>query len=146
MLFARMHAGQVDPREMLARAGLKATRQRVHILDVLAAETDDVTAQEIHRRLVAAGEQVGLATVYRTLGALCAQGLVDTLAHNPGEACYRLCGEGHHHHLVCTDCHRVIELAGCGLDDWLAQVAAAEGFRPTEHRVEVLGVCAACRS
>jgi len=143
MLVALVKAGQAAA-AALARAGLKATRQRLDVLDVLADEPHDATAQEIHRRLVAGGRPVGLATVYRTLAALAEHGVVDPLEHRRGETCYRLCGEGHHHHLVCTDCHRVIELAGCGLDDWLDRVAVEAGFRPTEHRVEVLGICDEC--
>jgi len=131
--------------ERLEAAGLRATRQRLLVLDELAREPHDVTAQELHRRLRANGERIGLATVYRTLGALADHGIVDTLAHAPAEACYRLCGEGHHHHLVCSGCHRVVELAECGLDDWLAAAAAREDFVATAHRVEVTGLCASCR-
>ena len=116
------------------------------MLEELAREPHDVTAQELHRRLREGGERIGLATVYRTLGALAEHGIVDTLAHSPLEACYRLCGEGHHHHLVCSECHRVVELAECGLDDWLAAAAAREGFVATAHRVEVVGLCDGCRA
>ena len=111
---------------------------------VLASEPDDAT-EEIHRRLLAVGERVGLTTVYRTLSTLAAAGVVDELAHRRGESCYRLCGPGHHHHLVCTGCHRVIEVTECDLDGWLRQLARAHDFEPTEHRLEVLGLCHDCR-
>jgi Fur family ferric uptake transcriptional regulator len=139
-----------DPRqpsleERLSYAGLRVTRQRLRVLEELAREPHDVTAQELHRRLRAEGERIGLATVYRTLGALAEHGIVDTLSHSPLEACYRLCGEGHHHHLVCSECHRVVELAECGLDEWLAAAAEREDFVATAHRVEVVGLCGSCR-
>lgn len=139
-----------DPRqprllERLSDAGLRVTRQRLRVLEELAREPHDVTAQELHRRLREHGERIGLATVYRTLGALAEHGIVDTLSHNPLEACYRLCGEGHHHHLVCSECHRVVELAECGIDEWLAAAAAQEDFVATAHRVEVVGLCGVCR-
>ena len=132
--------------ERLADAGMRVTKQRVRVLEELAREPHDVTAQELHRRLREDGERIGLATVYRTLGALAEHGIVDTLAHNPLEACYRLCGEGHHHHLVCSECHRVVELAECGLDQWLDAAAASADFVATAHRVEVVGVCSSCRT
>ena len=132
--------------ERLSDTGLRVTRQRLRVLEELAREPHDVTAQELHRRLREGGERIGLATVYRTLGALAEHGIVDTLAHSPLEACYRLCGEGHHHHLVCSECHRVVELAECGLDEWLAAAAAREGFVATAHRVEVVGLCDGCRA
>jgi Fur family transcriptional regulator, ferric uptake regulator len=131
--------------ERLADAGLRVTKQRVRVLEELAREPHDVTAQELHRRLRDDGERIGLATVYRTLGALAEHGIVDTLSHNPLEACYRLCGEGHHHHLVCSECHRVVELAECGLEEWLDAAAASADFVATAHRVEVVGVCGSCR-
>jgi Fur family ferric uptake transcriptional regulator len=91
------------------------------------------------------GEPVGLATVYRTLALLTSHGVVDALAHRPGELCYRLCGEGHHHHLVCGQCHRVVELEDCDLGDWLQQLAREHKFTISAHTVEVTGICADCR-
>jgi Fur family ferric uptake transcriptional regulator len=135
-----------DSAQLLARHGLRSTRQRLAVLDALAAEPDDATAQRIHARLRRHGHAVGLATVYRTLALLSERGVVDTLMHHPGEICYRLCSEGHHHHLVCAECHRVVELGQCGLDAWLAAVGAEHGFTVSGHRIEVTGSCAECRA
>ena len=129
--------------EVLARHGLRPTRQRVAVLEVLS-EADDATAQEVHQSLRRRGERVGLATVYRTLAALSERGVVDELSHHPRELCYRLCGAGHHHHLVCSKCHRVVELGDCDLDDWLAGLAGRHGFTISGHTVEVTGVCSDC--
>ena len=76
--------------ELLAESGLRSTRQRATVLAELLAEPDDVTAQQLHERLRARGERLGLATVYRTLGLLADEGVVDVLSHRPGELCYRL--------------------------------------------------------
>ena len=131
---------------LLARHGVRSTRQRLAVLDALTAEPNDATAQEIHGRLVTRGNAVGLATVYRTLALLSEHGVIDTLMHHRGEVCYRLCGDGHHHHLVCGKCHRVVELGDCDLDDWLASLAAEHGFTVSGHEVEVTGICADCRA
>ena len=130
---------------LLSDAGVRPTRQRVRVLDELMSEPDDVTAQQLHDRLRSRGEKLGLATVYRTLGLLAEAGVIDALSHRPGELCYRLCGPGHHHHLVCSSCHRVVELADCELDPWLERISRAHGFVTTGHRLEVSGLCAACR-
>jgi Fur family ferric uptake transcriptional regulator len=132
--------------QRLARAGVSATPQRLSVLAELAREPDDATAQTLHRRLVEAGEPIGLATVYRALGAFAQAGVVDALPHRADEQCYRLCAEGHHHHLVCTGCHRVVELADCRVGRWLDRAAAAEGFVATGHRVEATGLCEDCRA
>jgi Fur family ferric uptake transcriptional regulator len=137
---------QPDFRRLLVASGIRPTQQRLHVVEALAAEPNDATAQQIHLRLHDQGHDIGLATVYRTLSVLCEYGFVHTLMHHPGEACYRLCGAGdhHHHHLVCTECHRVVELGGCNLDGWLAQLGTEHGFTVTGHSVEVAGLCADC--
>ena len=131
--------------ELLAESGLRSTRQRATVLAELLGEPDDVTAQQLHERLRGRGERLGLATVYRTLGLLAEEGVVDVLSHRPGELCYRRCAQGHHHHLVCSRCHRVVELGDCELDPWLERVSSEHGFVATGHRLEVAGLCAACR-
>jgi Fur family transcriptional regulator, ferric uptake regulator len=132
-------------RAFLEGLGMRATRPRTLVLAELMREEDDLTAQALHARLRERGERTGLATVYRTLTILAGEGAVDALPHHPGELCYRWCGSEHHHHLVCSRCHRVVEVAGCELDPWLDKVSAEHGFVATGHRLEVAGVCAGCR-
>ena len=139
-------ATQPDLRALLAERDIRPTRQRLLVFEALAAEQNDATAQQMHEWLRARGETIGLATVYRTLALLSEQGVIDTLVHRPGEVCYRLCSDGHHHHLVCSECHRVVELGECDLGSWLDELGAAHGFAVTGHSVEVTGVCAGCSS
>ena len=131
---------------LLAAAGLRATPQRTAIVGELVREPNDVTAQELHDRLRARGGSApGLATVYRTLTRLADAGVVDALTHHAGELCYRVCGDDHHHHFVCSRCHRVVEIGDCRIDAWLDDLAGRHGFDVTGHRVELEGVCADCR-
>jgi Fur family ferric uptake transcriptional regulator len=143
---ARARQLRREAERVLGGVGLRPTAQRVGVLAELMREQDDATAQELHERLRARRERLGLATVYRTLNALAEAGVVDTLSHHPGELCYRWCGDEHHHHLVCSSCHRVVELAECELDPWLDRVSAQHGFVATDHRLEVAGVCAGCQA
>lgn len=129
---------------VLAVGGLRATRQRAAVVEELGREDDDVTAQELHARLRRRGHDVGLATVYRTLAVLAEAGAIDALSHRPGEVCYRRCGDEHHHHLVCSGCHRVVELHDCELEPWLERLSAEHGFVATDHRLEVTGLCSGC--
>jgi Fur family ferric uptake transcriptional regulator len=137
---------QVDVEKLLVDHDIRATRQRLLVLAELAREPNDATAHELFARLRAHGERIGLATIYRTLALLSERGVIDALAHHGGELCYRLCGESHHHHLTCSECHRVVELADCSLEPWVAQISASHGFEPTDHVVEVTGICAGCRA
>jgi Fur family ferric uptake transcriptional regulator len=124
--------------------GLRATPQRLGVLDELLREPNDVTAQQLYDRLRERGNRIGMATVYRTLDALAEAGIVEPLAHFRDALCYRVCREGHHHHLVCSECHSISELRDCDLEEPLARAAAEHGFVATGHHLEVTGVCAAC--
>jgi Fur family transcriptional regulator, ferric uptake regulator len=123
---------------------LRATPQRLSVLDELLREPNDVTAQQLYDRLRERGNRIGMATVYRTLDALAEAGIIEPLAHFRDVLCYRLCREGHHHHLVCSECHSIVELRDCDLEEPLARAAAEHGFVATGHHLEVVGVCAAC--
>jgi Fur family ferric uptake transcriptional regulator len=145
-----MATGQLDERDaraILRRSGLRETPQRLLVLYALANEPHDATAQELYERLRAGGSPIGLATVYRTLASLSESGAVDTFAHRRGELCFRLCSTGaHHHHLLCSGCHKVVEISDCDLDGWVNEIAAAHGFAAERHELEVTGVCSACRA
>jgi Fur family ferric uptake transcriptional regulator len=129
----------------LVKNGIRETPQRVFVVQELAREENDATAAQIYDRLRRRGTNIGLATVYRTLSLLQEHGAVDALSHHAGELCFRLCAEVHHHHLVCTGCHRVVELRDCDLDPWVKHSAGKHGFTATEHQVEIVGLCADCR-
>jgi Fur family ferric uptake transcriptional regulator len=137
-------ADRADLAGLLARKGVRATRQRLEVLAELARERDDVTAQSLWRRLRERDSRTGLATVYRTLALLSEKGVIDSLSHHGTELCYRLCTDSHHHHLLCTNCHRVVEIEQC-IDGWIDEVTSRHGFVVTDHRVEITGVCADCR-
>jgi Fur family ferric uptake transcriptional regulator len=139
-------ATERDLADLLVRNGVQVTRQRLEVLSELAVEPNDATAQTLWKRLrEQRGSTIGLATIYRTLSLLSEKGVVDQLAHQEGELCYRLCGESHHHHLVCSKCHRVVEVDEHGLTDWLDRVFAKHDFIAKAHTVELTGLCSACR-
>lgn len=128
----------------LREAGLRATRQRLTVLAALRDRTDSVTAQQLHAELRAAGEPVGLTTVYRTLTALSDAGFLDGFERDAEQA-YRLCGDAHHHHLVCEVCNAVEEITAEEVESWVDGVAHARGFAVTGHRADIFGICAACQ-
>ena len=90
------------------------------------------------------GEAIGLTTVYRTLAAMTDAGEVDLLRTADGEAVYRRCSSGHHHHLVCRTCGRAVEVDGPAVERWASRVARENGFVEVTHTLEVFGVCSAC--
>ncbi|MDP9443148.1 MAG: transcriptional repressor [Actinomycetota bacterium] len=122
----------------------RPTRQRRAVSAALDTVEDFRSAQEIHDLLKRRGEPVGLTTVYRTLQALADAGEVDVLRHTDGEALYRRCSAGHHHHLVCRNCGRTVEVAGPTVERWADKVAAEHGFADVSHTLEVFGTCGDC--
>lgn len=130
--------------DRVSNAPVRTTRQRAAVLAVLAEADDFLSAQDLHARLRAAGQSVGLSTVYRTLQALALSGDVDMLQSADGEARYRTCSSGHHHHLVCRSCGRTVEVRNPTVERWAARVGAEHGFVDVSHTLEVFGVCPDC--
>jgi Fur family transcriptional regulator, ferric uptake regulator len=125
-------------------APLRATRQRTAVAAALDELDEFRTAQELHAILRDRGERIGLTTVYRTLQALADAEQVDVLRSADGEAAYRRCSGGHHHHLVCRSCGRTVEVEGPAVERWADRVATEHGFVDVSHTLEVFGTCASC--
>jgi len=124
----------------------RETRQRSAVAAVLDGADGFLSAQQLHAQLREQESRVGLATVYRTLQQLCADGEVDVLRTSDGEAVYRRCSSRHHHHLTCRQCRRSVEIANPGIERWADRTAQEHGFIQVEHVVEVYGTCSDCAS
>ena len=124
---------------------MRATRQRAAVREALDRAGAFRTAQALHDEMKAAGATVGLTTVYRTLQALADAGEVDVLRTSDGEAIYRRCATGeHHHHLVCRACGASVEVASDEVERWASATAERHGFSDVEHTAELYGVCGTC--
>jgi Fur family ferric uptake transcriptional regulator len=126
---------------------VRITRQRTAVLALISEAEDFISAQELHARLRAAGESVGLSTVYRTVQALASADDIDVIVTADGEARYRACAAskvGHHHHLVCRQCGRTAEVHNPSLERWAAKVGRENGFNDVSHTLEIFGLCARC--
>lgn len=124
--------------------GVRSTRQRAAISELLEEIDDFRSAQELHDELRRRAQNIGLTTVYRTLQSMSTAGLVDTLRTDTGESVYRRCSAHHHHHLVCRSCGSTVEVAGREVEAWASQVADEHGFIDVSHTIEIFGTCAQC--
>lgn len=123
----------------------RSTPQKRALASVLEASPGFRSAQDLHLELRARGEHVGLTTVYSQLRTLAEAGQLDTLRNDEGETLYRRCGrEHHHHHLVCRQCGRAVEVEGPEVERWAEGVAAAHDFVDVAHTVEIVGTCGTC--
>ena len=119
-------------------------KSEVKVIGALKREGKFASAQTLYQSLRKSGESTGLATVYRTLQKAAAENTVDVLRTDEGEALYRLCETGHHHHLICTSCGRTVEVEGSAVEKWANNMAKENGFRQVRHVVELFGTCAKC--
>ena len=132
-------------RSETARPG-RQTRQGQAVLNVVLGSDNFRSAQDIHAELRAAGDTVGLTTVYRHLALLTEEGRLDALQTAEGELVYRRChSDQHHHHVVCRKCGRGTEVELPDLERWAELTAADLGYSDVSHTVEIFGVCADCR-
>jgi Fur family transcriptional regulator, ferric uptake regulator len=134
-------------RRYLRDRRLPVTRQRVAVAEVLVASNDHPSVEQLRRRLVARGEQIGMATLYRTVDALVRSGLAREHDFGEGFKRYEAIRErAEHAHLVCDRCNRVTEFSHDRLERMLRMTADEHRFHYERHRVEVHGVCAECRA
>ena len=118
----------------LKKAGLKVTLPRLRILELL--EHDDknhLSAEEIYRRLIDAGEEVGLATVYRVLTQFEQAGICVRHNFEEGHAVYELTPSDHHDHMVCLETGDVIEFTDDIIEERQKKIAAEEGYEIVDH-------------
>lgn len=147
------HEGQSSPAR--DEAGLRATGPRRHILELLEATEDCLTADEIHARLRGSGRRVGLATVYRTLNVMRDRGAIERIDAGDGVARYETAAsraEDHHHHLICRSCHRVRKYSQFSEEE-LALMTRTEqrlqqrfGYQIVGHRIYFEGICPECQA
>ena len=102
------------------------------------------SAQELHQLMIGEGNRIGLTTIYRALQNLHEEKVVDLLRRDGGEAIYRLCGNEHHHHLVCKNCGKTVEISDNAIEKWASEVSEEHGFRDVGHSTELFGICSAC--
>jgi len=126
----------------LKRAGLKATLPRLKILNILeSSKRTHMTAEEVYQELLAAGEQVGLATVYRVLTQFQTAGLVMRHNFEGGRSVFELNQGTHHDHMVCVECGKVFEFVDARIEERQRKVAEEAGFVIDEHSLHLYGVC-----
>ena len=131
----------------LKDAGLKITLPRIKILQILESEdVHHVSAEDVYKLLIANGEEIGLATVYRVLTQFEQAGLVVRHNFEGGHSVFELASEKLHDHIVCVRCGRVEEFIDSVIEKRQEQVAKQLGFELTDHHLNMYGLCPDCVS
>ncbi|VAW64868.1 Ferric uptake regulation protein FUR [hydrothermal vent metagenome] len=130
----------------LKKAGLKVTLPRMKILDLLESSTlRHQSAEDVYKALLEQNEEIGLATVYRVLTQFEGAGLVTRHHFEGGQAVFELSQGGHHDHLVCVSCGKVVEFIDDVIEQHQNQIALKNNFQITEHSLIIYGRCQNCK-
>jgi len=123
-----------DENQGLKKAGLKVTLPRIKILQLLEnAEAHHMSAEDVYKALLEAGEDVGLATVYRVLTQFESAGLVVRHNFDGGHAVFELAKDEHHDHIVCVDSGEVIEFFDAEIERRQHEIVAEHGYEMVDH-------------
>lgn len=136
----------VDLTNQLRSKSRKITGPRQGILDFLRQNRHPATIKEIFASLPKG--DCDLATVYRSMHLLRGMGMVQRFDFGDGIARFELVdagGHAHHHHLVCTECARIIELDECFAAEFEHAIAVRNGFKAVTHKLEFFGICPDCQ-
>jgi len=118
----------------LKKAGLKVTLPRLRILELLEDKKEmHLSAEDIYKKLLEAGEDVGLATVYRVLTQFEQAGIVVKNNFEEGRAVYELHQDQHHDHMVCVETGKIIEFHDEIIEQRQSDVAKDLGYVIVDH-------------
>ncbi len=133
--------------EYLTVQGLKSTRQREQILSAFAGAGRHLSAEELYLLVKKTAPGTGYATVYRTLKLLTDAGLADERRFDDGVTRYEFkATDGHHDHLICTGCGRILEFENRQIEELQQHVAKKNQFLVQSHRLELYGLCDRCQN
>lgn len=150
-----MHVEQKWGENRLKESNYRLTRPRKVIMDVLRNTSEHLSTEEIYQQVYQVYPAIGLTTVYRTLELFVQVGLVHKFEFGDGKARYEINfgpeATGHHHHLVCVRCKRIIDYSDF-VDEELELIRKTEralqshhDFDIQNHIIEFYGLCGDCR-
>lgn len=129
----------------LRRRGYKLTPQRRAVLRTVALSQDHLTPAAIYDRVRQQHPGIGLLTVYRTLQILTELGFICEVHAGGSCGSYIVGSPEHHHHLICSNCGKVINFTGCNLSELEQRLSQQTGFEIESHLLEFLGCCRSCQ-
>jgi Fur family peroxide stress response transcriptional regulator len=131
-------------RERCGQLGLALTPQRLAIYQILAGDDSHPGAEDIYRRIKPNLPSLSLGTVYRTLELFEAHGLVSRVDAFSDQSRFDANLDAHHH-LVCVQCHRVVDFEDQRLEKLPVEEGNLHGFKVLSHRIHLVGLCPKCQ-
>lgn len=130
-----------DNNKALKNVGLKITFPRLKILEVLQElKYHHISAEDLYKKLIDMGEEIGFATVYRVLNQFDKVGIVTRHNFESDKSVFELT-QHHHDHLICLDCGKVIEFSDESIEVRQKNIAERHGIRLSNHSLYLYGHC-----
>jgi len=135
-------------KQLLRENSLKFTRQREVVLKTLYENTEHYTPEDLYNLIKMRHPElnIGIATVYRTLGLLEDSGIVNSISFGTKGKKYEMGLKEHHDHLICTRCGKLIEFHDEIIERQQQAIAEKFNFKMTGHTMNLLGICAECQA
>ncbi|MDL2280240.1 transcriptional repressor [Selenomonadales bacterium OttesenSCG-928-I06] len=139
-----------DINKKLIEQNYKLTSQRQLILDIFLKNLDKhLSAEDVHYIIKQQNSEIGLATVYRTLELLSDLNVLHKIHFGDGKSRYEINQANdethHHHHLICLNCHKVIEFEEDLLETLETVISKNSKFKIIDHQVKFHGYCEECQ-
>ena len=143
-----IHKEEFEVLENFIRSkNLRRSEQRQQILDVFLKTEKHLTAEDLYNIVKKKNPSIGYATIYRSLKLFSEAGLCRELQVDDGTTRYEhLYNHKHHDHLICTKCGKFVEIESPEIEALQEQLAKKNGFELIKHRLELYGLCRACKN
>jgi Fur family transcriptional regulator, ferric uptake regulator len=132
--------------QRLRQAGYKLTHARLSVLKCVMELGGHCTSSDVLEAVMAADDNIGRASVFRTLDLLTQLGIIrPTYIESSATPHYIMMPGGHHHHVICTNCNEITEFDDCGLEDLERELEKRLGVQITGHLLEFYALCDTCQ-
>ena len=133
-------------RSFISEKGLRNTPEREEIVREIFADHDHFDVDELYLRLRQKGSKISKASIYRNIPLIMECGLIKEVWHENGHMHYEhIYGHGHHCHLRCIKCGKVIEFVEKGLEDIERRLSEKNDFQVIDHNLDIIGYCSDCK-
>lgn len=133
--------------DKILNAGLKNTKYRLSIIELLSDSKKLLTAHNIQEELLKKKIKINISTVYRTVDKLVETKILNRVnLENEKNAMYEYNREKHHHFLICENCNKIVPIFSCPIEKYELELEKKTGFKIKGHKIEFYGICEDCQN
>lgn len=127
----------------LTKKGLRQTKQRKIILNVILNANDHIDVESILKKARKSDRSIGLATVYRSLQLMTEGGILVERRFTKDKSSFEVADDmsTHHDHLICNQCSHIVEFFNSNLEEMQIKISEKLGFKLKTHKLELFGDC-----